>query len=294
VDEQIVGFVCVKRMGKSQSRIITPADARARVSDQDWTRFNRGFDRLSSRDGYMSKEAFFEVVLGSSVPKELAERLFAVFDFNNRGALSKDDFLCGMVLLSAGSPDEKIKFLFNVYDLDKEGSIHKDNLRELAKFLKDVSPAVVTPTPAPAQTTTTGTQFNSVQPTLLTPLLKDQPPSQETAASPSPPSAVAPSAPAQSDVHRTIDDMFKAADVNEDDRVSFEEFKQWAQENMTPGLVSWILELAPKGKPSNSHSESLKKGIADGDGAGASIWRSRTATIASLTHCKKRFQVHFL
>ena len=238
-------------MGKSQSRVLTVSEARGLLGEEQWARLDRGFHRLADKQALMHKDTFFHDVLAAAVPKELAERLFAVFDHSHRGALNKEDFLCGMAVLAGGLPQHKIKLLFHIYDLDRKGTIHKDNLKELAKALKDITPA------KPTHNTTAD---NTEQP-----IDNNIPPEN---------------------VHEAIDQLYKTMDLNQDDQISFDEFKTWAEENMTPGLISWIWELAPREKNTymiSSSSENLKKGVA---GEGVSIWRSRTATIASITNCK--------
>jgi serine/threonine-protein phosphatase 2B regulatory subunit len=123
-------------MGKSQSRIMSASEAKERLSSEEWDRFSRGFDRLV-KDGSLKFNEFFIEVLGASVPRDLADRIFDVFDYSQRGSLVKEDFMTGMAVLAHGIPEERVKFLFQVYDLDKEGYIRKENLKVLAKCLKD-------------------------------------------------------------------------------------------------------------------------------------------------------------
>lgn len=105
-------------------------------------------------------------------------------------------------------------------------------------------------------------------------------------------------------IHNLIDEMFKEIDANEDDRISFEEFKRWANQNMTPGLVTWIWELVPKEKKTNEASISpslltaAEKSIESPSEISpsekrSSIWTSRRATIASLTSCNALFYFCF-
>lgn len=123
-------------MGISESRIVSESSSKERLSAEEWERFSRGFDRLAYT-GLLKFSDFYSEVLGGMMPRELAERLFDVFDYKQSGALCKEDFMCGMTLLAHGTPEERIRFLFQVYDMDKEGVIRKENLKSLAKCLKD-------------------------------------------------------------------------------------------------------------------------------------------------------------
>ncbi len=46
------------------------------------------------------------------------ERVFQIFDKDNSGSISLQEFLDAMHQFAGQSPDDKIKFLFKVYDLD--------------------------------------------------------------------------------------------------------------------------------------------------------------------------------
>lgn len=46
------------------------------------------------------------------------ERVFQIFDKDNSGSISFQEFLEAMHQFSGQSPEDKIKFLFKVYDLD--------------------------------------------------------------------------------------------------------------------------------------------------------------------------------
>lgn len=46
------------------------------------------------------------------------ERVFQIFDKDNSGSISMQEFLDAMHQFAGKSPDDKIRFLFKVYDLD--------------------------------------------------------------------------------------------------------------------------------------------------------------------------------
>lgn len=46
------------------------------------------------------------------------ERVFQIFDKDNSGSISLQEFLDAMHQFAGQSPEDKIKFLFKVYDLD--------------------------------------------------------------------------------------------------------------------------------------------------------------------------------
>lgn len=46
------------------------------------------------------------------------ERVFQIFDKDNSGSISLNEFLDAMHQFAGQTPDDKIRFLFKVYDLD--------------------------------------------------------------------------------------------------------------------------------------------------------------------------------
>jgi Ca2+-binding EF-hand superfamily protein len=46
------------------------------------------------------------------------ERVFQIFDKDNSGAISLQEFIDAMHQFAGQSPDDKIRFLFKVYDID--------------------------------------------------------------------------------------------------------------------------------------------------------------------------------
>lgn len=48
------------------------------------------------------------------------ERVFHIFDKDDNGSISLQEFIDAMHQFAGQSPDDKIKFLFKVYDIDGE------------------------------------------------------------------------------------------------------------------------------------------------------------------------------
>lgn len=123
-------------MGKSFSKILDVHEAQARCTAEEWERFSNGFDRIS-KDGKLDEASFRIEVLPGGIPKQLALRIFEVFDYKSRGHLKKNEFLCGMTILSHGTPDERIKFLFYIYDIENTGFLSKEILYRIAAVLQE-------------------------------------------------------------------------------------------------------------------------------------------------------------
>lgn len=61
------------------------------------------------------------------------ERVFQIFDKDNSGSISLQEFLDAMHQFSGQSPEDKIRFLFKVYDLDgkSDAKVEKNKLLNL-------------------------------------------------------------------------------------------------------------------------------------------------------------------
>ncbi|XP_076282347.1 NADPH oxidase isoform X2 [Lasioglossum baleicum] len=78
------------------------------------------------------KRAEFNKIVTSKNPF-FTDRAFEIFDKDNSGAISLQEFLDAMHQFAGKSPDDKIKFLFKVYDIDGDGLIQ---LRELEHVMR--------------------------------------------------------------------------------------------------------------------------------------------------------------
>jgi Ca2+-binding EF-hand superfamily protein len=137
-------------MGKGASRLVSLKEARSRVDPQDWGRWERGFDTLSGQ-GRLGDVSFRESVLGPQVPRDLASRIFTVFDHGKKGFLDMDDFLIAMTVLTQGTHEEHLKcvvwlgfvlmellVLFNFYDLEDDGKLSRVELERCIEALKEI------------------------------------------------------------------------------------------------------------------------------------------------------------
>nr|XP_022909698.1 NADPH oxidase 5 isoform X2 [Onthophagus taurus] len=61
------------------------------------------------------------------------ERVFQIFDRDNSGSISLQEFLDAVHQFAGKSPEDKIKFLFKVYDLDGDGLIQHKELHHVMK-----------------------------------------------------------------------------------------------------------------------------------------------------------------
>ncbi|XP_031835083.2 NADPH oxidase [Nomia melanderi] len=89
------------------------------------------FKQMVGNEKEIRREEFNNIV--TSKNPFFTDRAFEIFDKDNSGAISLQEFLDAMHQFAGKSPDDKIKFLFKVYDIDGDGLIQ---LRELEHVMR--------------------------------------------------------------------------------------------------------------------------------------------------------------
>ncbi|RZC33532.1 NADPH oxidase 5 [Asbolus verrucosus] len=103
------------------------------------TGFDRGsLDRLEQlfrqtvgNEKEIRREDFKKIVISKN--PFFTERVFQIFDKDNSGSISLQEFLDAMHQFAGQSPDDKIRFLFKVYDLDGDGLIQHKELQHVMR-----------------------------------------------------------------------------------------------------------------------------------------------------------------
>ena len=68
------------------------------------------------------------------------ERVFHIFDKDDNGSISLQEFIDAMHQFAGQSPDDKIKFLFKVYDIDGKKDKQPDSRRRQSKRHRSSAP----------------------------------------------------------------------------------------------------------------------------------------------------------
>lgn len=69
------------------------------------------------------------------LPGIISDRLFAVFDNDSNGFLSRSEFVKGMTTLFLGEYAEMVKFIFRLYDFDKDEFVTKEDIRIVLSYI---------------------------------------------------------------------------------------------------------------------------------------------------------------
>jgi len=112
----------------SSTVVITFAEAQERCSEEEWERYNRGFEKLTRMNKGRLKLRVFQTSIVPFLPGDLQTAMFDVFDHGRTGFLSKEEFLIGMALVSHGTTQEKLQLLFHMYDLGGTGKLSRRDL----------------------------------------------------------------------------------------------------------------------------------------------------------------------
>ncbi|XP_049831292.1 NADPH oxidase 5 [Schistocerca gregaria] len=88
--------------------------------------------RQTVGDGAEIRRDDFRKIVVSKNPF-FTERVFQIFDKDNSGSISLQEFIDAMHQFAGQSPDDKIKFLFKVYDLDGDGLIQHRELQHVMR-----------------------------------------------------------------------------------------------------------------------------------------------------------------
>lgn len=132
-----------KRVDQENVGYVTSSQIMEFLSSVSDTRRPAGFDKRSlewlekifkqtvGNEKEIRREEFNKIV--TSKNPFFTDRVFQIFDKDNSGTISLQEFLDAMHEFAGKTPDDKIKFLFKVYDIDGDGSIQ---LRELEHVMR--------------------------------------------------------------------------------------------------------------------------------------------------------------
>ncbi|GAB5370425.1 hypothetical protein AAMO2058_001491900, partial [Amorphochlora amoebiformis] len=114
----------------NRSPLLAPGEAQTLLGRDEWNRIGCVFDTLAEEKGYISKD-LFQAILGASDGSVLAKRLFEVFDRRGKGYMSRADFLCGFACTSHQDKNFRMRFLFQLFDSGNKGYVTVKDIENL-------------------------------------------------------------------------------------------------------------------------------------------------------------------
>ncbi|XP_076624807.1 NADPH oxidase [Colletes latitarsis] len=130
IDDENVGYVMSSQIIEFIAKI---SDRRPRAgfdsSSLEW--LEKLFKQMVGNEKEIRREEFNKIV--TSKNPFFTDRAFQIFDKDNSGAISLQEFLDAMHQFAGKSPDDKIRFLFKVYDIDGDGSIQLLELEHVVR-----------------------------------------------------------------------------------------------------------------------------------------------------------------
>eukprot|EP00053_Salpingoeca_punica_P000652 m.29700 g.29700 ORF g.29700 m.29700 type:complete len:411 (-) comp10467_c0_seq1:223-1455(-) len=199
-------------------------------------------------------------------PNLITDRIFKFFDRDDDNIINFHDLASGLSVLCKGRQETKIMYAFKGYDVSNSGFITRDELRRMFKayFLlstelvrdvvkaleeemminfndksdKPVSAVFTAPIPPGEETTfdkrTSRSSLSSSSLNESMNVSRSLEPSQENV-------SLLMEAMSQDAIEELVNTAFAHADLDGDDRLSFEEFKVWATSD--PTMIAWFDSL---------------------------------------------------
>jgi Ca2+-binding EF-hand superfamily protein len=181
------------------------ADKTRNNNENSSSKSGEGSDRNSTHAG-IDIDTFGEYF---SYPGVLREQIFKVFDTNGDGLIDREEFMRGLAMCCRGELNDKLKFCFSMFDLSGDGFIDRGELHRCLASTAFASFALL--------------QAVAMEQGLVVEV-----------------SALIP-AEFEKEVNAMVDDAFRKQDINEDGKLSYEEFKRWICN--TPEIIGIVYSV---------------------------------------------------
>ena len=92
---------------------------------------------LNSRSGDDNEKGIDKVTFQRyyELPGLISERLFSVFDTNNTGYLTLQEFTENMITLFSSDLEQLLQFILKFYDFDRDQKITKEDVRVVLSYI---------------------------------------------------------------------------------------------------------------------------------------------------------------
>ncbi|XP_065367471.1 uncharacterized protein Nox [Calliphora vicina] len=110
---------------------LTNLRARTGFDKSSLARLEQLFRNTVGNEQEIRREEFKKIVISKN--PFFTERVFQIFDKDNSGSISLQEFIDAIHQFSGQSADDKIRFLFKVYDIDGDGLIQHKELHDVIR-----------------------------------------------------------------------------------------------------------------------------------------------------------------
>ncbi|KAJ0171651.1 hypothetical protein K1T71_012414 [Dendrolimus kikuchii] len=110
---------------------VTSSRPRVGFDKNSVDRLERLFKETVGNEKEITREQFQKIVVSKN--PFFTERVFQIFDEDDSGAISLQEFIAAVHRFAGRSPDDKLRFLFKVYDLDGDGLIQHRELQHVMR-----------------------------------------------------------------------------------------------------------------------------------------------------------------
>ncbi|XP_066245724.1 NADPH oxidase 5 isoform X1 [Euwallacea similis] len=110
---------------------ITNSRPRTGIDQANLSRLEQLFRQTVGNEKEIRRDDFQKIVISKN--PFFTERVFQIFDKDNSGSISLQEFLDSMHQFAGQSPEDKIRFLFKVYDIDGDGLIQHRELQHVMR-----------------------------------------------------------------------------------------------------------------------------------------------------------------
>lgn len=216
------------------------------------------FSILSTEESGITREVFNQCLGPLGQQRNLVmDQMFKFYDKSGDGIINLEEFIAALSILVKGSQQEKIPHAFKGYDVDDKGYITRENLRHMFKAYFDISLELVRDVVRSCEEemmiTFDDSADNPVSSVFNAPIPR-QPSASTSNAKPKlslnnpGPSGRGENgtwpvmeAMSQDAIDEMVENVFVKADLDKDDKISFEEFQTWAAIDNT--ILAWFEAL---------------------------------------------------
>ncbi|XP_055323484.1 superoxide-generating NADPH oxidase heavy chain subunit C isoform X2 [Sitodiplosis mosellana] len=130
IDSEVNNIVSTNQIMEFLSNL-TNARPRTGFDKSSLERLEQLFRKTVGNEEEIRREDFKKIVISKN--PFFTNRVFQIFDKDNSGSISLQEFIDAIHQFAGQSPEDKIKFLFKVYDIDGDGLIQHRELQHVMR-----------------------------------------------------------------------------------------------------------------------------------------------------------------